>query len=288
MRALEDADYSRLTPTSQATRILIGEPMTEGYNSSELAARLGRPASWVAERLQSLRNELLLDAGYFFPLSDHEYEALRQSIKNNAVRSPIIVGEHIALVDGRHRMLIAIELGLVDVPAIFLEGLSAEQERELSISLNAARRQLTRAQKRSIVENELMRDPERSDRRIASIAGVHWDTVGDIRREIEAQLQAVHDDALSEPATVQPPTRVGQDGIRQPIRTRVERSVTGALLPAPDRLRGPTGEQGAGPGSVGVSGDLVGFADCSHGQRHAVWKHPSLAGRYWLEAAVKT
>lgn len=280
MRALEDADYSRLTPTSQATRILIGEPMTEGYNSSELAARLGRPASWVAERLQSLRNELLLDAGYFFPLSDHEYEALRQSIKNNAVRSPIIVGEHIALVDGRHRMLIAIELGLVDVPAIFLEGLSAEAERELSISLNAARRQLTRAQKRSIVENELMRDPERSDRRIASIAGVHWDTVGEIRREIEAQLQAVGDDALSEPATVQPPTRVGQDGIRQPVKAPRAEPVSPNPQPQ-TRVGDATLRQDER--FDGLSEALVGYALCGHGERHAIWSHTSFAGRYRLE-----
>lgn len=283
MRALEDADYSRLTPTSQATRILIGEPMTEGYNSSELAARLGRPASWVAERLQSLRNELLLDAGYFFPLSDHEYEALRQSIKNNAVRSPIIVGEHIALVDGRHRMLIAIELGLVDVPAIFLEGLSAEAERELSISLNAARRQLTRAQKRSIVENELMRDPERSDRRIASIAGVHWDTVGEIRREIVAQQQAVLDDArLSDPdsasepqaADVRAPARVGADGrtTHPPLR-RMEAN-------DPVRFQHEVAPVLAGPAPTEV---LVGYALCSHGERHAVWSHTSFAGRYRLE-----
>lgn len=288
MRALEDADYRRLTPTSQATRILIGEPMTEGYNASELAERLGRPASWVSERLQSLRNELLLQAGFFFPLTDHEYEALRQSIKLNGVRSPVIVGEHIACVDGRHRMLIAIELGLVDVPAIFLEDLGAEQERELSIGLNAARRQLTRQQKRSIIENELMRDPERSDRRIASIAGVHHDTVGEVRREIEAQLAKKVQHALAETATVQPPTRVGSDGRRQPARA----SHSGA---------GPTGVQGhidpvgvPGPGAepqprVGRAVDgilveeLVGYATCSHGERHAIWGDSRYAGRYRLE-----
>lgn len=277
MRALEDADYSRLTPTSQATKILIGEKMTEGYNLSELAEKLGRPASWVSERLNSLRNELLLQAGYFYPLSDHEYEALRQSIKLNGVRSPIIVGEHIACVDGRHRMLISIELGLTDVPAIFLDNLSAEQERELSIGLNAARRQLTRQQKRSIIENELMRDPERSDRRIASIAGVHWDTVGEIRREIEAQLLAVHDDALSEPATVQPASRVGSDGRRQPIRPATPRPTDG-----PSPATHPVLMPGASPLTPPTE-SMVGYAPCSHGQRHAIWSDDRYAGRYRLE-----
>lgn len=269
MRALEDADYSRLSPTSQATKILIGERLTEGYNLTELAKTLGRPQSWVAERLQSLRNELLLQAGLFFPLSDSEYESLRLSIERNGVRSPILIGQHIACLDGRHRLLIAAELGLQDVPAIFITELDAEAERELSIALNAARRQLSRAQKRSIVENELMRDPARSDRLISSIAGVHWDTVGEIRREIEAQLAVIVQPELSETATVQPPRRVGRDGVSQPAREPRQ---------APNRPPNA-------PESVGAADNelLIGYATCSHGERHAIYGHRNYAGRYRLE-----
>lgn len=277
-RALKDADYSRLSPTSQATRILIGDALTEGFNQSELAERLGQPPSWVADRLQSLRNELLLQSGIFYPLSDAEYASLSLNIERNGVRSPVIVGEHIACVDGRHRMLIATELGLTDVPAIFLNGETAEAERELSIGLNAARRQLSRAQKRDLVSSELMRDPERSDNLIASICGVHFSTVGEIRREIEAQLVMIVQPTLEEPATVMPPTRVGKDGVRQPARAPRTEPASPATHPT------TTHEPPHLPaGTPDVQGELVAYATCSHGERHAIWKHPTLAGRYWLE-----
>jgi hypothetical protein len=256
--------------------------MTEGYNLSELATKLGRPQSWVSERLQSLRNELLLQTGLLFPLSDSEYASLTLSIERNGVRSPVLIGQHIACVDGRHRLLIAAELGLTDVPAIFLEGLSEETERELSLGLNAARRQLSRAQKRSIVESELMRDPARSDRLIASIAGVDHTTVGDIRREIEAQLALVVQPALGDTTTVEPAERVGRDGrvIPQPTRAPRAEPASPATRPAT-----PVGDKTLRQDERfdGLSEELVGYAVCSHGDRHGIWKHTTFAGRYRLE-----
>ena len=77
--------------------------MVEGYELNEIASELGQSPSWVSERLNELRDELLLDNGRFFPLTDQEYGALRQSISDHGVQTPIVIGEHIALIDGRHR-----------------------------------------------------------------------------------------------------------------------------------------------------------------------------------------
>ncbi len=98
--------------------------------------------SWVSQRLQELRDELTLAAGRFFPLTPTEYDALRQSIADDGVLNPILIGEHIACLDGYHRCTISLELGLTEIPAVFVSGKSAEEEYELSLALNTARRQI--------------------------------------------------------------------------------------------------------------------------------------------------
>ena len=200
--------------------------MTEGYKQSEIAEELGQKPSWVSERLSALRDSYLLQQNLFFPLADQEYQALRDSITEHGVTAPIIIGEHIPLVDGRHRLLISEELGRTEIPAVFLTGLTAEAERELAISLNTARRQLNRAQKRTLVESELMRDPARSDRRIATICGVHWDTVGVVRSEIaEAQRRELEEPEVAETASESVPVRWGGP--------EHEQSSAGITAPAP-------------------------------------------------------
>lgn len=257
-------------------RILIGESIPDGYRLNEIARELGQQPSWVSERLASLRNELLLQSGLFFPLAESEYEALRESIRRHGVQTPIVVGEQIACVDGRHRLLIAEELGLTEVPAVFLIGLSAEVERELAIGLNAARRQLSRQQKKTLVEAELMRDAARSDRLIASVCGVAHTFVADVRRELvasqggageergvpegvvpdttgEAEAFAEHHLAAATsprpPVPVidlDPPTRVDRRG-----GVQTTRSSTTVLERKPKRLA---------------------YLACSHGQVHSLYR----------------
>ncbi len=209
-----------------------------------------------------MREELLLAAGHFFPLTDHEYRTLEASILQYGIRVEVLLGEHLALIDGRHRLLIAQQHRL-EVPCRLLIGLTADQEREVAVSLNAARRQLTRAQKRSLVQAELMRNPARSDRLIAAICGVHWDTVGIIRAEIAKQQKqrpaAEHASQLDETAedttpfvrvdfmvapTVNPPRRAGADGRHQT----------------------------APPPRKGRNEHLIGHANCAHGQPHAIYR----------------
>jgi len=214
----------------------------------------------VSERLSSLRSELLLQSGLFFPLSEHEYDALRSSIERHGVQSPAIIGEHIALVDGRHRLLIAQELGLHDIPVIFLHGMTHEAERELAISLNSARRQMTRAQKRTLIESELLRDPNRSDRWIASICGVHHETVGEARRDLATSIAdastPIPPDAASDnktptpPIDVAPTTRLGRNGRKQPASK-------------------PPLAPGAAPSNKTTTRHL-GYVTCAHGQTHAL------------------
>ncbi len=272
---------SLLSPSSQAVQILIGEPASDGYTLSEIAASLGQPASWVSERLASLREELLLTTGLFFPLTDSEYEALRESITRHGIRTPVVVGEHIALVDGRHRLLIAEELGLLSAPAIFLQGLEPEQERELAIGLNAARRQMTRQQKRVLVGAELHRDPARSDRWIASICGVSHPFVASVRQELAVQeaaespvyrlesatedeprvvlsMQAQSSTSTAPPLTVLPPARTDRAGAS---RTSARSAPTALAERRP------------------ITPACLGYAACSHGEVHTIYRDPDGTSR---------
>lgn len=257
--------------------------MTDGYTLSEIATELRRPASWVSERLASLRNELLLQSGLFLPLTETEYEGLRLSIERHGVKSPVIVGEHVAIVDGRHRLLIAETLGLRDLPAVFLQGLGAEAERELAIGLNAARRQLNRAQKRTLIEAELMRDPARSDRLIASICGVTHPTVSIARNEIAEQQELEDSSSDDEPDLLdadQPlhgDREETRDWIGAVAAERTTQNRPSVLAPirvdAAGAVRRPvTRPKPSGPT---VQTERLGYAACSHGQIHTITRQGS-------------
>jgi ParB-like chromosome segregation protein Spo0J len=273
-----------LSPSSRATKILMGDQLPDGYKINEIANSLGRPASWVSERLNELRDEVLLQTGHFFPLSDHEFTALEASILEHGIQVDVLLGEHLPLIDGRHRLQIA-QKHRLETPCRLLEGLTADQEHDLYIALNAARRQLNRAQKRTLVQAELMRNPARSDRLIASICGVHWDTVGVIRAEIAEQQQAETDSiasALSASALAvsadlpwsQPDADPLGDLLQHRDRQRTSVTPTervdraGAVRPAPT----PRTEPAEAP--------PLGHVTCSHGQRHAIYRS---RGTYRLE-----
>lgn len=236
-RLLQEVDLNKLSPKNKAVRILIGDQIPEGYKLNEIAAELGQPASWVSERLAELRAELLATGGIFpFPLSDNEYQALRDDIEENGIQVPIIIGEN-GLLDGRHRCLIWRDLGRENepIPAVFVTGKTADEEHDIAWSVNSARRHLTSAQRGLLVEGELSSNPERSDRWIARLCGVSHTHVGATRaRRIAAQteenqlLRTPISEAELKLATH--PTRISQDGRPRPA-TQPHRD-----QPRPDRF----------------------------------------------------
>lgn len=253
--------------------------MTDGYKLSEIAAELGRPASWVSERLSDLRTELLLASGHFLPLADHEYDALRDSIARHGVRIPIIIGEHIALVDGRHRLLAATELGLTDIPAIFLHDLGPEAERELATSLNAARRHITRQQKKILVEHELTRDPNRSDRLIASICGVSHPFVATVRAEIAEQQRLeqvqMHAEAPSAPHLDEGSALMETIAAGPTIEVKNPEALYQAPAEAPQRVDATGRVQPAKRAPSIIAGvKPLAYLTCAHGQMHTLYRDP--------------
>lgn len=125
------------------------------------------------------------ERGLLPDLPPDDYERLKAELADEGILIPLIVTDEDVILDGHHRRRAAVELGLDTVPITRLPGLSKDEEIERLLKLNTHRRHLSRAERRDLVRTLLERWPERSDRWLASLAGVHHETVGSVRTELE-------------------------------------------------------------------------------------------------------
>jgi hypothetical protein len=82
--------------------------------------------------------------------------------------------------------------------------------------LNLARRHLNQEQRRTLIEDELVENPEQSDREIASALGVSNSTVSEARKELGVRI-------------AQPVTVTGKDGKFYPRKKASRIEATGAV-----------------------------------------------------------
>src|SRR5215217_1598860 len=128
-------------------------------------------------------------------LSPEEYEALKDEIRREGIRDRLLVDDKGHIIDGHNRFSIWRELmtegvGLGPLPNEVRSDLKTDEEkRDKAITLNMARRHLSREQKRAVVENVLKSAPERSNRQIAAVTGVRDKTVGVYRAELETSAE---------------------------------------------------------------------------------------------------
>jgi ParB-like chromosome segregation protein Spo0J len=121
------------------------------------------------------------------PLSADEYDALRADIAEHGIRVPVDVDETGQVLDGHHRSAIAAELG-IDYPTRVVTGLDEQGKYDHALTVNVARRQLTREQRRELITAEIERCPVDSDRAIARRCGCDHKTVGSVRRELAGEI----------------------------------------------------------------------------------------------------
>lgn len=212
-RALQHIDLETLSTRSKAIRIAIGDQIPDGYKLTEIANELGVSPSWVSARLDELRTEILLQQGRFLPLTDNEYAALEASILEHGQQVPILIGET-GLVDGLHRCQILLKHGHTEALAVFLIGYTPDQERDIGVTVNTARRMLTRAHKEALIRHELETDWNRSSRSIATLCGVNHETVEAVRTRIrtERTLAAQPDTDLEQLPDPTTETRLSRTG----------------------------------------------------------------------------
>jgi ParB-like chromosome segregation protein Spo0J len=116
------------------------------------------------------------------PLSDEEYQALKEDIAENGVLVPVVKDTDGNIIDGHHRVRAYEELLAEDrvaggYPVVERSGITNQEKRDLAWRLNMQRRHLNREQKHEAIERKLKESPEWADSRIAKLLGVDGKTV---------------------------------------------------------------------------------------------------------------
>jgi len=107
-------------------------------------------------------------------LTSSEYSDLKTDIAARGVIVPIIVDGDMAVIDGQHRLKVAVELGLDTVPLEIHTDLTDEEKRAMAWDLNAHRRHMTPEQRKA--RAVVMRQQGMSYREIGDKLGVDHKT----------------------------------------------------------------------------------------------------------------
>jgi DNA methylase len=114
------------------------------------------------------------------------YNRLREDIRLRGIQIPILVDSSSGeVIDGRQRKRIAAELGIRNIPTLYVGCLSDSERVDLRFAVNLYRRHLTRAQMRELIAWSLRERPDQSDRCVARTHSVTDKTVAAVRRRLE-------------------------------------------------------------------------------------------------------
>ncbi len=219
------------------------------------------------------------------PLSDREYADLRASIAALGIQEDILADRHDTVVDGKHKLIIAHELGLDFVPVKVLEIDDPETLEAIAYDMNIARRHLTKQQRAQVTRDrqanaqaEAMRPERKSLRAIAEQEGVHEST---IQRDTAAVSRDPRAKVRGKDGRLQParkPTKAEAAKRRQDIagllaqeksvaeivealnvsRRTVERIIDELHAEQPDEVPVPAVAPAPGPAITIVAGTVVG------------------------------
>jgi ParB-like chromosome segregation protein Spo0J len=128
------------------------------------------------------------------PLSDEEYQALKEDMAENGMLVPVVQDTAGNIIDGYHRVrayqeLLAEGRAAGGFPTVERSGLPTEEKRDLAWRLNMQRRHLNRAQKHKAIRAKLKESPEWADNRIAKLLGVDGKTVRLARVMLEGRKE---------------------------------------------------------------------------------------------------
>ncbi len=113
-------------------------------------------------------------------LSAEQYDALKSDIAARGIVVPIVVDQHGRILDGHNRVRISEDLA-IECPREIHHVADDDEAADLAVTLNCARRHLSREQTRHVIAGEIARRPGDSDRAIARRVGCDHKTVGSVR-----------------------------------------------------------------------------------------------------------
>lgn len=122
-------------------------------------------------------------------LSAEQLDALRTDIAENGIQQPVVIDQHGRIIDGNNRVMIATELG-IEYPTTTVIVTDDDDAHDRAVTLNCARRHLTREQRRELIAAEIQRRPDNSDRAIARRVGCSPSTVGAVRNSEVSKLDS--------------------------------------------------------------------------------------------------
>lgn len=147
-------------------------------------------------------------------LTLEEYEALKESIREKGILSPVEVDQDGNTIDGHNRIQIAEELKAegfdIDIPKNSKTYGSEEEKREAAYIMNMQRRQVNKDTRKKAARNILKEFPSKSNRQIAGIVGMNHETIEAIRKELIASGEIRHQEKT-----------VGKNGIAQAVKTTI-------------------------------------------------------------------
>jgi hypothetical protein len=154
------------------------DPMSSEQNTNPEPER-AQYESIVADLIQAVPNGTLVPHPYALmlpALTDEEYAALKEDIREHGILYPVIVDEDWKILDGVHRVRIAGELG-IEPPVSRHEGLTEQRKLHLAVGLNTRRRHMDAERRRELVRR-LWAWHRLSVRQIAAATGWSKSTVG--------------------------------------------------------------------------------------------------------------
>ncbi len=113
-------------------------------------------------------------------LSAEQCDALKADIALRGIVVPIVVDQHGWILDGHNRVRISEDLA-IECPREIHHVVDDDEAADLAVTLNCARRHLSREQTRQVIAGEIARRPDDSDRAIARRVGCDHKTVGSVR-----------------------------------------------------------------------------------------------------------
>jgi ParB-like chromosome segregation protein Spo0J len=227
--SVADIDWTKLGEHERWTLEQAIPLREDGWEVPAIAVQLGVDLEYVRVGFEALAAQVMALSGRneLPPHTPEEYEALKASIRTIGQQVHILRGSPSSgipgqIVDGHARSKICAELNAERLrkgkPTIAplereIDG-TADELRSLGLVLNLARRHLSASSRRGLIQVELVRDANRSDREISATLGVSPTTVGSVRRRLE------------EDGTVSKlDTRLDKNGVERPADAAQERPV---------------------------------------------------------------
>ncbi len=190
--------YPESEPTNSKETIMAFEQQ----NPITAEVRQASPATRGTKYRIGDKEYTILFPDLLRPLTESERLRLRASILEIGIKQPLCIDEDGGVIDGGHRLIVAEELRLAEIPTLVEPGLSVDEKRALALALNVDRRHLSREEQAAARQERIEKVVELRQERMSTRS---------IAEQVGVSQKQVRDD-LKEAQVSTPTHLIGQDG----------------------------------------------------------------------------